>query len=71
MADHRNNPLISVPMQSGWEGERITLSRSSLGTGNPKTTGQAIAAALFHALTPAAFAALLTEAMRLTERTQP
>jgi len=69
MADHRNSPLMFVPMRSDWGADRINLLRADPKGLNPTHSGQAIAAALFHALTPAAFAALIAEAQRLTKRT--
>lgn len=66
MADHRSNPMMFAPLRPDWEGDRISLLRADPKGLNPTQAGRSIATALFHALTPAAWAGLAAEVKRLS-----
>ncbi len=63
MADHRNNPLMFVPM-GAWDAERITLLRATKGSTQPRAAGKAVAIALRNALDAAAYQGLEEEVLR-------
>lgn len=63
MADHRNNPLMFVPM-GAWDSDRITLLRATKGSTQPRAAGKAVAIALRSALDAATYQGLEEEVLR-------
>lgn len=70
MADHRNNPLMFVPMRPGWEAERLTLLRSTDPKTNPAHCGRELAVALKYVLDTRVYTAFEAQIIKQREERQ-